>query len=165
MTFAFYKIIIYNIKFFALPRGNGKDVMAINRREAREAVFELLFETEFRADEQKEEIFATSSENREIAPDDYIQNTYFGVQTHLEEIDALINKHAKGWKTNRISRVSRSILRLCVYEMLHCEDIPASVSINEAVELSKKFDEEKARAFVNGVLNSVKNEIVGAEND
>ena len=138
--------------------------MAINRREAREAVFELLFETEFRADEQKEEIFATSSENREIAPDDYIRTAYFGVQEHLEEIDELINRFAKGWKTNRISKVSRSILRLCVYEMLYCKDIPESVSINEAVELCKKFDEEKARAFINGVLNSVKNEITGAEN-
>ncbi len=138
--------------------------MAINRREAREAVFELLFETEFRADEQKEEIFATSSENREIAPDDYIRTAYFGVQEHLEEIDELINRFAKGWKTNRISKVSRSILRLCVYEMLYCKDIPEGVSINEAVELCKKFDEEKARAFINGVLNSVKNEITGAEN-
>ena len=138
--------------------------MAINRREAREAVFELLFETEFRADEQKEEIFATSSENREIAPDNYIREAYFGVQEHMEEIDELINRFAKGWKTNRISKVSRSILRLCVYEMLYCKDIPESVSINEAVELCKKYDEEKARAFINGVLNSVKNEITGAEN-
>ncbi len=138
--------------------------MAINRREAREAVFELLFETEFRADEPRAEIFAVSTENREIAQDDYIQNTYFGVQEHLEEIDELINKHANGWKTSRISRVSRSLLRLCVYELLYCKDIPESVSINEAVELCKKFDEEKARAFVNGVLNSVKNDISGAEN-
>lgn len=136
----------------------------MNRREAREAAFELLFETEFRTDEQKEEIFAISTENREVAPDAYIHDTYFGVHEHLDEIDALINKHAKGWKTSRISKVSRSILRLCVYELLYCKDIPVGVSINEAVELCKKFDEEKARPFVNGVLNSVKNEIGGTEN-
>ncbi|MBQ8357208.1 MAG: transcription antitermination factor NusB [Clostridia bacterium] len=139
--------------------------MAINRHDAREAVFELLFETEFRTDEPKEEIFAISTENREIAPDPYIRDTYFGVHAHIDEIDALINKHSNGWKTTRISKVSRSILRLCVYEMLYCrEDIPESVSLNEAVELCKKFDEEKARPFVNGVLNSIKNEIVGVEN-
>ena len=138
----------------------------MNRHEAREAVFELLFETEFRRDESKEEIFAVSGENRELPPDDYIKNTYFGVQDHLDEIDALINKYAKGWKTSRISRVSRSILRLCVYEMLYCRaQIPESVSINEAVELCKKFEEEKARAFLNGVLNSIKNEIVGADTE
>lgn len=138
--------------------------MSINRREAREAVFELLFETEFKRDEDVVQIYALSCENREIAEDAYIHDTYFGVCEHREEIDELINRHAKGWKTNRISRVSRSVLRLCTYELLYCTDIPASVSINEAVELSKKYDQEQARAFVNGVLNSVKNEI-GERND
>lgn len=133
--------------------------MSINRREAREAVFELLFETEFKRDEDVAEIYALSCENREIADDAYIHDTYFGVCEHREEIDELINRHAKGWKTNRISRVSRSVLRLCTYELLYCKDIPVSVSLNEAIELSKKYDQEEARAFVNGVLNSVKNEI------
>ncbi len=136
----------------------------MNRHEAREAVFELLFETEFKKDEAIADIFALSTENREVEADDYVKNTYFGVCENLEQIDALINRHAKGWKTSRISKVSRSILRLCVYELLYCKNIPVNVSLNEAVELSKKFDEEKARAFVNGVLNSVKNEISEADN-
>ena len=136
----------------------------MNRREAREAVFSLLFETEFKSDEAREEIFALSCENREIEESDYIRGAYFGVCEHIDELDEIINRHAKGWKTSRISKVSRSILRLCVYELLYCKDIPTSVSLNEAVELSKKYDEEKARAFVNGVLNSVKNEIVGEQN-
>ena len=138
--------------------------MAINRRKAREAVFELLFETEFRKDEGAEAILAAAMENREIGEDDYIRTAYFGVLAHLEEIDERINRHSNGWKTSRISRVSRSIIRLCVYEMLYCADIPESVSLNEAVELCKQFDEEKARPFLNGVLNSIKNEIMGAEN-
>ena len=136
--------------------------MEINRKQARKAVFELLFETEFRKDEASEEIFAISGENREIAADPYIKAAYFGVLEHIEQIDELLNRHAKGWKTSRISRVSRSILRLCTFEMLYMEDIPESVSINEAVELCKEFDEEKARPFVNGVLNSVKDEILEA---
>ena len=136
----------------------------MNRREAREAVFQLLFETEFKTDEAREAIFALSTDNREVENDPYIHSAYFGVCEHLEEIDALINAHAKGWKTSRISKVSRSILRLCVYEMMFCEDIPSSVSINEAVELCKRFDEEKARAFVNGVLNSIKDELQGRSN-
>lgn len=133
--------------------------MAINRREAREAVFTLLFETEFRRDETFETIFDTSSANREIAEDAYIRRVYFGVCENRERLDEVINRHAKGWKMTRISRVSRSILRLSAYEMLACEDIPNSVSINEAVELCKKFDEESARPFVNGVLNGIKDEI------
>ena len=138
--------------------------MALNRREARAAVFELLFETEFKLDEAKEDIFALSVDNREVAEDDYIRATYFGVCEHVAELDELIGRHAHGWKTNRISKVSRSILRLATYEMLYCEDIPASVSINEGIELCKTFDEEKAKGFVNGVLNAIKNELEGKEN-
>lgn len=133
--------------------------MALNRTMAREAVFTLLFETEFKQSEAREDIFDLSSENREIEADEYVRRTYFGVCEHLGELDELINRHAKGWKTSRISRVSRSIIRLCVYELLYCDDIPANVSINEAIELCKRFDAESARAFVNGVLNAVKNEI------
>lgn len=136
--------------------------MAINRREAREAAFTLLFETEFKRGEAKEDIFALSCENREIEENGYIRTVYFGVAEHIEELDAHIGKHAKGWKTERISRVSRSILRLAIFEMLYLEDVPAGVSINEAVELCKKFDEESARPFVNGILNSVKEEIENA---
>ncbi len=138
--------------------------MAINRRAAREAVFELLFETEFKKDEAREEIFALSVENREVQEDEYIRTAYFGVCEHIAELDERINRHAKGWKVNRLSRVTRSILRLCVYEMLYCDEIPESVSLNEAIELCKAYDEEKARPFVNGVLNSVKNEINEAKN-
>lgn len=131
----------------------------LKRREAREAVLGLLFESEFRADESSEEIFATSVENRELPADPYMEKAYFMICQHHEEIDTLIGEHAKGWKTSRLSKLSRSILRLAVYEMLYEIEIPYSVSINEAVELSKKYDEDKARPFVNGVLNSIKNEL------
>lgn len=139
-------------------------IMALNRREARSAVFELLFETEFKADEAREDIFAVSVENREIEENAYIRATYFGVCEKLEELDELIGRHSKGWKTARISKVSRSILRLSAYEMLYCPDIPKNVSINEAVELCKTFDEEKAKSFINGVLNGIKDEIEGKDN-
>ena len=131
----------------------------MTRKEAREILAGLLFETEFRADEDINSIFALAIEDREIPNDDYIRRAYFGVYDNLETIDALLSKHAKGWKTERMSKMSRSVLRLCTYEMLFEEDIPYSVSINEAVELTKKYDDPKARAFVNGVLNSVKNEL------
>ena len=138
--------------------------MALNRREARVAVFELLFETEFKLDEAKEAIFELSTDNREVEENEYVRTAYFGVREHIEELDELIGRHAHGWKTNRISKVSRSILRLATYEMLYCEDIPSSVSINEGVELCKQFDEEKAKPFVNGVLNAIKEEIEGKQN-
>ncbi len=133
----------------------------IKRREARELVVGLLFEIEFKTDEDVLEIYNLSVEDRDIPEDDYIKRAYFGVCEHREQIDELIGKNAHGWKVSRISKLSRSILRLSVYEMLFEEKIPKSVSINEAVELTKKFDDPKAKAFVNGILNSVKNELEG----
>jgi N utilization substance protein B len=131
----------------------------MTRREQREAVLELLFETEFKKDESAEEIFALAATNREFTLEagSYIKDVYFDLLEKLDEIDGLIGKCASGWKTQRLSKLSRSIMRLCVYELLYRDDIPTNVSINEAVELSKKFDDSKARSFVNGVLNGVKN--------
>ena len=135
----------------------------IKRREARELVVALLFETEFKDGETVSEIYELSAENREIPDDDYIKRAYFGVCENKEKIDELIGKNSRGWKTHRLTRLSRSVMRLAVYEMLFEEKIPNSVSINEAVELTKKFDDPKAKAFVNGVLNSVKNELEAGE--
>ena len=131
----------------------------LSRREAREILVGLLFETEFRPDEDVNAIYALALEDRDIPNDDYIRNTYFAVCDRVNKIDETIGSHSKGWKTERMSKLSRSILRLCVYEMLYLDDIPYSVSINEAVELTKKFDDDKARPFINGILNSVKNQL------
>ena len=138
----------------------------MTRKEQRVAVFELLFEREFRLEESAEEIFALSTENREIdsIKEKYVKDTYFGVIEHESEIDELISKSSNGWKVSRLSVATRSAIRLCVYEMLYCEDIPSTVSINEALEIVKKFDDPKSRAFTNGVLNSIKNTLE-ANND
>ena len=131
----------------------------MTRKEQREAAFELLFEREFRLEESAEEIFALSTENRDIdsVKETYIKDTFFGVIEHQDEIDGLITEASNGWKVSRLSNAMRSAIRLCVYEMKYCEDIPSTVSINEALELVKKFDDPKSRAFTNGVLNSIKN--------
>jgi hypothetical protein len=72
----------------------------LSRKEQREAVFALLFETEFHPDMSPEEIFALSGDNREIADDEYVKDTYFGVRAHLQQIDEIVSRHAKGWKTS-----------------------------------------------------------------
>ena len=131
----------------------------LKRKEAREIVVGLLFETEFRTDENSKEVYAISTENREIPKDEYVERAYFGVCDNKEKIDELIGASANGWKTHRLTKLLRSILRLATYEMLFEADIPYSVSINEAIELTKKFDDPQARAFVNGVLNSVKDKL------
>ena len=131
----------------------------MTRKEARQEAFRLLFETEFHKDTNPEEIYALSTENREVNENQYIRTVYFGVQEHLEELDEMITRHSNGWKPSRITPVSRSAIRLCLYEMKYMDDIPSAVSINEAIELVKTFDDLKMKAFVNGVLNGAKNEI------
>lgn len=135
----------------------------ISRRESREQILGLLFETEFHPDVAPAEIYRLAVEDREIATDDYIREVYFGVLEKKAEIDAYISKYSKGWSVDRIAPVTRNILRLAVFEMLTRKDIPLRVSINEAIELAKKYDDEKAKAFVNGILNSVKDEIGNRE--
>jgi N utilization substance protein B len=135
----------------------------MTRKEARETAMCLLFEQEFRAEETPEEIYEISLENREIEDDEYLRRVFFGINENREQIDSTIGKHSRDWKTERLSRVSRAVCRIAVYEMLFEKDIPAPVSINEAIELCKKYDEDKARRFVNGVLNAVKGEIADAE--
>ncbi len=131
----------------------------ISRREAREHLLGLIYETEFHMEDDKNTVFASACEEREIPKDSFVKNMYFGICEKLEEVDALIAKHSVGWKTERMSRVSRAILRLAVYELAFCGDIPSRVTINEAIELTKKFDDDKARAFINGILNAVKDSV------
>ncbi len=83
-----------------------------------------------------------------------------GAVEHREESDDIIKKHAKNWELHRIAAVDRNILRLAIYEMLHRDDIPPVVSINEAVDIAKKFSTQDSGKFVNGILDKVKSELL-----
>jgi len=127
----------------------------MNRTQARENAFILLFEAECRSDETALEIYEYAKELRALECDEYVKNVFFGVQQRKREIDELVEQNTVGWTKNRISPVSRALLALSTYEMLAVEDAPVKVSINEAIELSKKYDDEKSYVFVNGVLNAI----------
>ena len=83
-----------------------------------------------------------------------------GALQHRDEADELIKKHVKNWDLHRIAAVDRNILRLAIFEMLHREDIPPIVSINEAVDIAKKFSTEDSGKFVNGILDKIKDELM-----
>ena len=83
-----------------------------------------------------------------------------GALEHRDAIDALIKKYAQNWELHRMAAVDRNILRLAIYEMLHRDDIPPVVSINEAVDIAKKFSTEDSGKFVNGILDKVKSELM-----
>ena len=83
-----------------------------------------------------------------------------GVLQHRDAIDENIKRHVQNWDFNRIAAVDRNILRLAIYEMLHREDIPPVVSINEAVDIAKKFSTQDSGKFVNGILDKIRGELL-----
>lgn len=133
----------------------------LTRTEARDILFGLLFETEFKNGENPTQIYELACADREIPHDEYIKSAFFGVLTRSAFLDAVIGKYSKGWKAERLSKVSRTILRIAIYEMLFVDSIPFNVSISQAVELSLKYGEDKAKQFTNGVLSSLFKDIDG----
>jgi N utilization substance protein B len=96
----------------------------------------------------------------EVALREFAEPLIRGALQHREEADALIRKYSKNWDLPRIAAVDRNILRLAIFEMLHREDVPPVVSINEAVDIAKKFSTQDSGRFVNGILDSVKAEVL-----
>ena len=134
----------------------------MTRHESRQEAFCLLFEKTF-TDMDIDEIIQGATETRELSVNDFTLQLAKGTVEHLDEIDALIESKLKNWKLSRISKVSLSILRMAVYELKYLADVPASVAINEAVELAKQYASEDDYSFVNGVLGNVAKEL-DAEN-
>lgn len=122
----------------------------MSRTEQREQAFCLVFQNLF----NNEETLAIYEEN--VAKvGNYAKALFEGVDSKIEELDEIINAYSKGWKTNRLPKVNLAILRLAIYEIKYVDDVPASVAINEAVELAKKYSGEGDYSFINGVLGSV----------
>ncbi len=126
----------------------------MTRKEARDETFILIFEKLF-SDASPEELLELATEVRDIVPDEYMKEVLKGVCEKTEELDSVISEKAIGWSINRISKTALAVLRLALYEIKYMESIPESVSINEAVELCKKYATQDDASFVNGILASV----------
>lgn len=129
--------------------------MAISRRQARECAVKLLYGYEFSRESDPGDFFDLGCAEHEIASDEFSRELFLKAASHLDEIDSIISENASGWKIGRISKITLSILRICICEMKYFDDIPLPVSMNEAIELSKEFDDESSRTFINGIINSV----------
>ena len=126
----------------------------MTRKMAREEAFILIFEKVFSGD-STEDILDLAGEARDLVPDDYIKTVFFGVYDKVEELDGIISENAVGCRIDRISKTALCVLRLALYEIKYMSDIPLSVSINEAVEICKKYATEADASFVNGILSTV----------
>jgi N utilization substance protein B len=90
----------------------------------------------------------------------YVEKNVLGVLAGQKEIDTIISAYAENWRLGRMASADRNIMRLAVYEMLSCPDIPPVVSINEAVDLAKSYGTKESGRFVNGVLDRIRKEKV-----
>jgi len=130
----------------------------MKRRELREHIFRLLFRIEFNESADMPEQVALYMEDIPMATEKdqaYIEAKYQAIADRLEEIDEMLNKAAEGWKVSRMGKVELTIMRLAAYEIRFDEDVPASVAINEAVEMAKIFGGDDSPAFINGVLGKL----------
>ncbi len=124
------------------------------RRQSRELAFILLFEQSFGTGSM-DDVIGLAREARGICPDAFACELAKGTAQHLSELDSQIEQNAAHWKRDRISKVSLAVLRLALYEMRYMPQTPASVAINEAVELAKKYGDAEEFSFVNGVLGAI----------
>lgn len=123
----------------------------MHRREAREFLLSALYQREFNEAPLAEML-------TEIDPGeqrDYIEQVFSGIEARRAVIDDTIGEYIVGWRFERLALIDRNILRLGIFELLYHSDIPAEVAIDEAVELCKKYGTEKARVFVNGILDRI----------
>lgn len=127
----------------------------MSRREMREHIFRLIFRMDFHPEEEmneQEELYLDNLVGLSDEERQYIQNKADAVRGMKEELDGQIDAVADKWKTNRMTKVDLTVIRLAAYEIFHDEDVPTGVAINEAVELAKRYGTDQSAAFVNAIL-------------
>jgi N utilization substance protein B len=126
------------------------------RRRARELAVQILYQMEANPLDPSEalELFWQNVSVRGQVKE-FADRIVEGVQYYREEIDRLIAKHSEHWRLERIDRVDKNILRMGIFELLYCDDIPVKVALNEAIDLGKKFGTEESGAFINGILDRI----------
>jgi len=141
-----------------------KEKISTTRRDAREWALQLLFQMDMNPLGSDPDAFNKMLENfwtdRSPSPKarTFTEGIVKGVKDNLEKIDDLVVKHAENWSLDRITIVDRNVLRMAIYEMLFCSEIPAAVVINEAVDISKYFGSSASGKFVNGILDKIRRE-------
>ncbi len=134
------------------------------RRRSRELALQALFCMDMNHDtsqEMLERFCAHFKPSPEVGP--FFLILVEGVVREREKIDRMIEKFSKNWKLDRMSCVDRNVMRIAVYEILFCEDIPPKVSINEAVDIGKKYGTQESGAFINGIVDSIRIACAGTD--
>ena len=131
------------------------------RRAARECALQMLYQLDV-GKHSKEEILLTYWQMNEHPPNvrEFAEQLFEGTVQRLKQIDKVIQQHTKNWRLGRMAAVDRNVLRLAVFEFLSGGKTPETVVINEALEIARKFSTQESAQFVNGILDSIKNELM-----
>jgi N utilization substance protein B len=130
------------------------------RRRSRELALQVLYQLEINKQDPVKSLVHFRDHFSDEEQDDFLECLVFGVLKHREEIDRLIERYSENWRLDRMNVIDRAILRMASFELLHCEEIPPKVTINEAVDLGKRFGSEDSGSFINGILDRIQNEVV-----
>lgn len=131
------------------------------RRRSREFALQVLYQLEVNPQEIPKALEHIRNHITSVSDDpEFTERIVCGVREHLQEIDHLLENYLEHWRLDRLSSVDRNILRLALFELLYCDDIPPKVTINEAIDLGKKYGTEDSGAFINGILDRIQNEVV-----
>lgn len=132
----------------------------LGKRKIRKYTFELVFGYEFNKEETPIDYYERAYDNFicQDDEDESVKNQFVGICENIENIDAIISNNLSGWKINRLSKATLTIMRVSVYEMLYAK-LPPAISINEAVEFAKEYGEDGAPSYINGVLNNISKSI------
>lgn len=135
-----------------------------HRRIARECALQMLYELDV-GKHASDEILRTYWQMNEHPPKvrEFADHLFNGTVQRLKEIDKVIQQHTKNWRLSRMAAVDRNVLRLAVFEFLSGGKTPETVVINEALEIARKFSTQESAQFVNGILDSIKNDLKGAK--
>ena len=128
---------------------------------AREIAMKMLYAASLGGGETMDEVLEQSEQADTLSGSDktFLEHLVAGVTDRQEELDAVIGKYAQGWALNRLGKVDLTILRMAVYELMCMPEIPVGATINEAVELAKRYAEDKSSGFINGILGSAAREL------
>ena len=134
---------------------------SIPRKKSREFALQVLYQLNI----TKQDVITalTQFEEHFLSPeeaDEFLRRLVLGVLEHCPELDRLIEQYSENWRLDRINLIDRNILRMALFELLYCEDIPPKVTINEAIDLGKRFGSEDSGSFINGILDRIQNEVI-----
>ncbi len=139
----------------------GVKITLGKRRRSRESALQVLYQWDLTGQDSPKALahFKENFLSKEES-DPYCDQIVQGVLAHRKEIDQFIEQYSKNWRLDRITPIDHTILRIAIFELLYCKEIPPKVALNEAVDLGKEYGSEDSGRFINGILDRILNEVV-----